>query len=222
MQTKIEQINRSIAEKQERLQEKAQRYFAAMEAATASSSTTTSPREGGATTIPVATYALYAGAALSAGATLFSDERKLLYGVLALASTAGGYYLSKQSKTQRGATPTAGPSLSSLKIKTMGEINAAVQKTAQEWEEFITAHQKSLQLHIESLELPAERKDALLTATYQHEIIDLRLSDLHHIVEEAQSVPALQQALKLCQEKLQAAIVATTQRQMENYAALAV
>lgn len=219
MKEKINQINRSIADKRDRLKEKAERYFAAIVLPSGTPAAQRQHTKGSGTTPPIS-YILYGIAGLSTVAALVSDSKILCLGVAA-ASAFGGYRLSQS--TSAGNTTSASNTsvnIGLLKNEIIAKVLDAVKKTTGEWESFMEAKQKEVQATIAASSLNDGQKDEMVSKTFLYEVIDISLSEFSSMMNAAASPSDIRHCLSAYQSKLLAAIDSAAQKQISNYDSL--
>lgn len=220
MKEQINQINRSIADKRDRLKEKAERYFAAIVLPSDTPAAHRQQPKGGRTTPPIS-YILYGIAGLSTVAALASDSKILCLGVAA-ASAFGGYRLSQSTSAGNTAPASdAGMNIGLLKNEIIAKVLDAVKKTTGEWESFMEAKQKEVQATIAASSLNDGQKDEMASKTFLYEVIDISLSEFTSMMNAVATPSDIRQCMAAYQSKLLAAIDTAATKQMSNYNSLA-
>lgn len=218
MKEKINQLNQSIAEKRDRLKEKAGRYFDAIIIPSGtSSSQTRQDRDSKNESTPPISYILYGVAGLSAIGAMASDSKILCLGVAA-ASAFGGYKLSKSgSKITSTHTTKTTLNISSFKNDITSKVLDSVKKITNEWESFMELKQKEIQSAIASSSLSDSQKDELTSKTYLYEVIDISISDFSTLMNSSVSALDVKQSLDSYKLKLLTAIDDAANKQMNKY-----
>lgn len=229
MKNIIEQINKEIKEKEKRLSEKTEQYFASIFISSPQSHNI-GLNERNNRKIPPISYLLYSVAGISLIGTIFSKSRitfensdidfssKILYAGIAITSAFGGYKLSKKNKP----TYTPQPQIDIQKIKNNinEKINEAIIENNYDWEEFIIIKQKNIRQVINNSDKQPEEKDALLSKIYNYEVIDVNVSEMLNIINASSDLNALKQNIDNVKNKIIKAIQNTTTKQIEKYNSL--
>lgn len=221
MKEKINQLNQSIAEKRDRLKEKAEQHFDSIKIPSGTSHL--HPQQDGANkkgSTPPISYILYGVAGLSTIGVMASDSRILCLGV-AITSAFCGYKLSK-SGSSMSSTPDTNSDLniSSLKNEIITKVLDSVKKTTNEWESFMELKQKEVQSIIASSSISESQKDELISKTYLYEVIDISISEFSSMVNSAVSVLDVKQYLTSYKSKLLTAIDSAANKQIGKYRSL--
>lgn len=214
----IDQVNQSIAEKRDRLKEKAERYFDSIIIPSETSSFQTwQDRYSKNGTTPPISYILYGVSGLSAIGALASDS-KILCLALAIASAFGGYKLSKSGSKKTSTQPTKSTlNISSLKNDITSKVLDAVKKITNEWENFMELRQKEVQSAIASSFLSDSQKDELTSKTYVYEVIDISISEFSTLMNSAVSAEDVKQCFDSYKSKFFTAIDEAANKQMNKY-----
>ncbi|RRD79815.1 hypothetical protein EII14_05090 [Alloprevotella sp. OH1205_COT-284] len=219
MKTKIEKINLSIEEKKERLKEKAGHYFSAIIIPTSTEGRVSSEK-GANRPIVYALYGLAAVAGLGAVASESSGSKVLGLG-LAAAGAYGAYRLSKNNSPEENiGSKTPENNMTTVKNEIVTRVNDAVKRTIAEWEEFMELKQKEVHGAIDFSELESSRKEAMSSATFTYEVIDIRLIEFSDMINGAQNAAEIKQSINDYKAKLLKAIEVAADKQIARYGAL--
>ena len=220
MKERISQINRSIEEKQNRLKEKAERYFASIVIPsddTLRQGNSTSKNESA----PPISYVLYGISALSAIGALTSASKVLCLGVAA-ASAFGGYKLSKRVNLSgdKDAINTTNANVDSIKNEVTSKVIDSIKKITQEWDDFMELKQCEIQSTIANSNLNDNEKDILSSKVFIYEIIDISLSEASSMINKSVDAPEIKQKLLAYKEKVKSAIDNAAHKQISKYNSL--
>lgn len=220
MKERISQINLSIEEKQNRLKEKAERFFASITipyGETLHQGNNTAKRKS----TPPISYILYGVSALSTLGVIASDSKALCCGV-ALASAFGGYKLSKhtESSENKALNDSASTNISAIKNEVTLKVLESIKKITQEWEEFMELKQREIQRVIENSTLNDSEKDSLYSKVFIYEVIDISISEMCSMINKSADVATIKQTLSVCKEKVKSAIDNAAYKQTSKYNSL--
>lgn len=221
MKEKLNQVNQTIEEKRNRLKEKAERYFAAIQLPS-----NAMPKEcdGGNKTrsVPPISYILYGIAGLSAWGMICSHSKFLCLG-LTVASAFGGYKLSKRTDSEVTSIPVQSSSdinVESLKSEVVSKVLDSVKKITQEWEEFMELKQREVQSAISSSSLGDGEKDSMSSKIFIYEVVDISISEFSSMINSVSNQSDIKIQLDLYRSKFLSAIDAAAMRQMSIYNSL--
>ena len=218
MKERITLTNQSIIERCARLQEKAERKFAAIVIPSTISSPALNEQNNGG--MPPISYILYGVAGLAALGAIFSKARLLFLGIGA-ACVYGGYRTSKmKSSINTQSNPTSGGDFNSIKTEVTTKVIEAVKSTAKEWEDFMELKQKEVRLAIESSSYSASQKDAMMSKVYVYEIIDISLSDFTYMIKDVNNTENLKTQVSTYKSKLINAINDAATRQTTKFSSI--
>ena len=226
MKEKINQINRSIEEKRDRLNEKVERYFLAITVPNGQLPQQSVQGSKDAKTPPIS-YMLYGVAGLSfilmiaSESSESSESSKLLYLAAAAACAYGGYKLSHKNKSNTSASSSSQVlDIDSLKNDVRTKVRESVTKTTKEWEQFMEMNQKEVQSAISSSTLSEAEKDSLLSKVYVYEVIGISLSDFLFMLNAAKDLSAIKQSIASYKAMLLDAIDKAAEKQIGKYNSL--
>ena len=220
MKERIRQINQSIEEKQNRLKEKVERYFASIVIPsddTLQQRNSTSKNKSA----PPISYVLYGISALSAIGAITSDSKVLCLGVAA-ASAFGGYKLSKHANLSEDkvAISTTNANVGSIKNEVTSKVVDSVKKITQEWEEFMELKQHEIQGAIANSNLNGNEKDTQSSRVCIYEVIDISLSELSSTINKSADATEIKQKLSAYKGKVKSAIDNAAHKQISKYNSL--
>lgn len=220
MKERINQINQSIEEKQNRLKEKVERYFASIvipSGDTLHQRNSTSKNES----TPPISYILYGVSALSAFSALVSDSKVLCLG-MAAASAFGGYKLSKRAHSSKNKVSNnlTNVNIDSIKNEITSKVIDSIKKITQEWEEFMELKQREIQEAIANSALNDSEKDVQSSKVFIYEIIDISLLEVTSMINKSVDTTEIKQVLSTYKEKVKSAIDIATHKQISKYNSL--
>lgn len=220
MKDKISQINLSIEEKQNRLNEKVERYFDSIIIPSGDTiQERNSPTKNEST--PPISYILYGVSALSVIGALISESKVLYLGVAA-ASAYGGYKLSKRSSQSEnnvsGNSTTV--NIGSIKNEVISKVLESIKKITQEWEEFMELKQREINGIIANSTLNESEKDSLYSKVFIYEVIDISISEFSSMVNKSADVTEIKQILSIYKERVKSAIDNAANEQKSKYSSL--
>lgn len=218
MNNKINQIILSIQSKSDSLKEKARREFDTIKIPQANSFQVSKNQNNKKT--PPITYILYGVSALSVLGALTCDataSKIILWGIAAT-SAIGGFRLSvptaNGAKNNRGTTTIE---LNSLKSDVTSQIITIVKNIKNEWEQFMEEKQQVIRSIIQSASIDDSIKDSLLSKIFIYEVVDIKISTLSSLVNEANDLSTIQHNLDFCKNELINSIELACKRQSEKY-----
>jgi hypothetical protein len=216
----INQINQSIEEKSNRLKEKTERYFAAINIPS-SSNTQQSRNIKTNGSVPPISYVLYGIAGLSTVGALASESKIMCLGV-AVASAFGGYSISKKMgiKTTPVSRSSPNENIGFVKNEVISKVLDAVKKITEEWEEFMELKQREIQSVISTSSLNENEKDLLSSKVFIFEIIDISISEFSSMVNTSVSAIDIKQKLEVYKDKVVSAIDEAAAKQKDKYNSL--
>lgn len=212
MKTKIDNVNKAIANKRDALKKDTEKYFSEINV---HQNTDVRPSGNRETKKPPISYILYGIAGISAIGAVVSDSKIICLGVAAL-SVFGGYRLSKLRNTKKIKVPT-NTNISTIKNDVAAKILETVRKVTQSWENFSESAQKDVQDAIMQSVLSNSMKEELSSKTFIYEVIDINISDFTALLNSADNIKEIEQGLFLYKQKLLSALDLAANKQIAKY-----
>lgn len=215
MKESISLINQSIAEKHNRLIEKAERNFENIVIPSLIPLPISSKQTKA--IIPPISYLLYGVAGLAAIGAIITKPKLLCLGIAAVCAYYG-YRTSKSGETSNSSTnPISNSDINSIKTEVTTKVVDAVKSIVKEWEEFMELKQKEVRRTIDACTCNDVQKDSMRSRVYVYEIIDISLSDFANMIKDVNDVETLKLQVSAYKSKLIKAIDDAASRQSTKY-----
>ena len=221
MEQMVTEINNRIADKSKLLKSKVEMAFGSinLESQHQSVQSSASNRHG------IASYLLYGVSAVSLVSFFATDDYKAASLVVCAGSLFGGYKLSRPSR-KSSSHKTSSTNILVLKNRLSSQIIEIVKSVTNEWESFMEGNQSEIRSWINSLDIPQEKKNSLLSKILTFEIVDISISDFTEKINNIQNAQNLfLQFTQLKREYLRQltnAIEMATRKQMRKYQELSI
>lgn len=221
MEKFVIEINKRIADKCNKLKSKAEMAFGSisLDAHYLPVHSSGSNRHG------LSAYLLYGVSAISLIYFFVTDDYKAASLLVCTGSLFGGYKLSRPNSKSNLSKPSS-TNLLMLKNRLSSQIIETVKSVTNEWDAFMEDIQSEMRNQINSLDIPQEKKNSLLSRIFTFEIVDISISDFTDKLNNIQNAQSLSLQFKQLRRdylhQLTGAIEKAAMKQIGKYQGLVI
>ena len=180
MEEVIKQLVQEIAEKKDRLKEKADRSIRLIEVENKEKAVEAASNGSLSKNV---LYPIAGVSALIGVVSMFKDNKILA--CLGLGAAVGLVYYSAKKKNSNVVVTT--PELQSTfaqKNEFTSKMDEVAKQSAQEWEDFISVRQKRIQAAVDNSNAEKEKKDSILKTLYFYETLSFSIMDMNDEISQ--------------------------------------
>lgn len=219
MENIITNVNINIEEKRNRLKEKVERLFALQRMPQSKYNEKERKKNN---LLPNALCFIGVGIAGVSGVCAIVSDNKVPYVIVSVAAavSAAVSYKMLKKRSENSNTNNQNKSLDHIKSEIRTNLTDSLRKYANEWETFMEYNQRQICHAINNSTLDADTKNSLLSKVNYYENINIRMMELSSMVNSANTVEELENAMESIKRKVIGEIDKTADCQISKYKSL--